>query len=198
MACANLEVMQCWWTPLLYWRCGENEWCMNACTFLHADPTSKAILHGKQYPRPSFNKTKPHNFPLMVEVIFSFFIHCLGPILSQDEGNNAGLWHLALLFLPPFLWTERTQCAACVFSALVWIGHIWHSCALVNAFLNSAHLENLPCTSSAVLDTSHIECTYMSVHTHMHTHTQTDADIYMNIYTYTHTHIYIHKQIHAG
>lgn len=119
---------------------------------LHADMLlnvpSKSRRHGKQQPSPFFNTSEPRDFPWNGCSLFYW----------TREWSNLRLPLAFLSQLPPF---RSPRCAACVFSAfLVWFGNIWHSCGLVNTSPNSVHLESLPHTSSAISDSSSMQCTY--------------------------------------
>lgn len=114
---------------------------------------SKSVRHGKQQPRPPFNEWNPHDF---LEVVTAFFKRW-NPCSWPRSGTRLESWCRTLclpssfLRLFPLFWNPL--CAACVFPApLVWFGHIWHSCGLVNTSSNSVHLEKLPHTSLAVSD----------------------------------------------
>lgn len=84
-----------------------------------------------------FNKSKLHHFPWnghnLPHSLKSVF---LASIWHEIRGIIVGSASTFLFPLSVRLWFGSPLCAAFIFSApLVWFGHIWHSCGLVNSFL---------------------------------------------------------------
>lgn len=126
---------------------------------------NKSVRYGNQE-----LKSKPHDFPWNGH---SFYLRAeictLDLDLTRDERNDCEIW-VFLPVLSPFPWYGSPWCAASVFSApLVWFGHIWHSCSLVNTSPNSGHLENLLQTPVFVSYNPRIQCTYLYTHSKINT-----------------------------
>lgn len=101
-------------------------------------PPNQSDMGNNNPTHPSaFNKSKLHDFPWNGHILpYGLKSVFLASIWHEIRGIIVGLASTFLFPLSLFLWFGSPLCAAFIFSApLVWFGHIWHSCGLVNSSL---------------------------------------------------------------